>query len=39
MIEVSKLLGHRDSRTTEKVYTKFDPDFLNNATSRLTLYA
>lgn len=37
LIEVSKLLGHRDSRTTEKVYAKFDPDFLRDATSRLSI--
>lgn len=37
IIEVSKLLGHRDSRTTERVYTKFSPDYLINATNRLSI--
>ena len=39
IIEVAKLLGHKDSRITEKVYAKFSPDYLNNAVSKLTIAA
>lgn len=31
LIEVSKLLGHRDSRTTERVYAKFSPEYTRRA--------
>ena len=39
IIEVAKLLGHRDSRITEKVYAKFSPDYLKNATGKLSIAA
>ena len=39
IIEVAKLLGHKDSRITEKVYAKFSPDYLKNAVSKLTIAA
>jgi len=39
LIEVSKLLGHKDSRITEKVYAKFSPDYLQNATGKLSIAA
>ena len=39
IIEVAKLLGHRDSRITEKVYAKFSPDYLQNATEKLSIAA
>ena len=39
LIEVSKLLGHKDSRITEKVYAKFSPDYLKKATEALSIAA
>jgi integrase len=39
LIEVSKLLAHKDSRITEKTYAKFAPDYLRNATDNLTIAA
>ena len=37
IIEIAKLLGHKDSRITEKVYAKFGPDYLKKAVSSLSL--
>ena len=39
MIEVSKLLGHKDSRITERVYAKFSPDYLKRAIETLSIAA
>ena len=39
LIEVSKLLGHKDSRITERVYAKFSPDYLKRATEALSIAA
>ena len=39
LIEVSKLLGHKDSRITERVYAKFSPDYLLRATEALSIAA
>ena len=39
LIEVSKLLGHKDSRVTERVYAKFSPDYLKRATEALSIAA
>ena len=39
LIEVSKLLGHKDSRITERVYAKFSPDYLKRATETLSIAA
>jgi len=39
LIEVSKLLGHKDSRITERVYAKFSPDYLKKATETLSIAA
>jgi len=39
LIEVSKLLGHKDSRITERVYAKFSPDYLKKATEALSIAA
>ena len=39
IIEVAKLLGHKDSRITERVYAKFAPDYLDNVVSKLTIAA
>lgn len=35
LAEVSQLLGHTSTATTERIYVKYSPDYLNNATSRL----
>tara|TARA_R110000796_G_scaffold9530_3_gene32407 strand:- start:89 stop:940 length:852 start_codon:yes stop_codon:yes gene_type:complete len=37
LIDVSRLLGHKDSRITEKVYAKFSPDYLKTVTERLSI--
>jgi integrase len=37
MTEIAAYLGHNDSRTTERVYAKFSPDYLRKAASSLTL--
>jgi site-specific recombinase XerD len=39
LIDVSRLLGHKDSRITEKVYAKFSPDYLKTVTERLSIAA
>jgi integrase len=39
LIEVSKLLGHKDSRITERVYAKFSPDYLKRAIETLSIAA
>ena len=39
IIEVAKLLGHKDSRVTEKVYAKFAPDYLRNVVDNLSIAA
>tara|TARA_R110002110_G_scaffold1768_9_gene7826 strand:+ start:3710 stop:4564 length:855 start_codon:yes stop_codon:yes gene_type:complete len=39
IIEVAKLLGHKDSRVTEKVYAKFAPDYLKNVVDNLSIAA
>jgi len=36
MAEVSKLLGHTNTTTTEKIYVKYSPDYLTNATNHLS---
>ncbi len=33
--EVAQYLGHRDSRTTERVYARYSPDYLRRAASAL----
>jgi integrase len=35
LLEISRLLGHRDSRTTERVYVTFTPGYLSNAMSQM----
>ena len=34
LIEIARFLGHRDSRTTERIYIKYQPDYLKNASDR-----
>lgn len=31
MSEIAQVLGHRDARTTERVYARYSPDYLRNA--------
>jgi integrase len=35
MSEIAAVLGHRDSRTTERVYAKYSPDYLQKAVRAL----
>lgn len=35
MQEISRYLGHRDTRTTERVYARFHPDYLQQAAQAL----
>lgn len=35
MSEIAAVLGHRDSRTTERVYAKYSPDYLQRAVKAL----
>ena len=35
MSEIAAVLGHRDSRTTERVYAKFSPEYLQKAVRAL----
>ncbi len=35
MSEISQYLGHRDSRTTERTYARYSPDYLRRAASAL----
>jgi integrase len=35
MSEIAAVLGHRDSRTTERVYAKFSPEYLQRAVRAL----
>tara|TARA_R110000868_G_scaffold273500_1_gene532707 strand:+ start:631 stop:1599 length:969 start_codon:yes stop_codon:yes gene_type:complete len=35
MAEISAVLGHRDSRTTERIYAKFSPEYLQRAVRAL----
>jgi integrase len=35
LLEVSKLLGHRDSSITERVYGHFEPDFVQDSVNQL----
>jgi integrase len=37
MQQIAQYLGHRDSRTTERVYARFSPDFLRGAAAALEL--
>ena len=37
MEQVAQYLGHNDSRTTERVYARFSPDFLRAAARSLDL--
>ncbi len=39
LIDVSRLLGHKDSRITEKVYAKFSPDYLKTVSEKLSIAA
>ena len=36
MAEVARVLGHRDSRITERVYAKHTPDYLRRAIDALS---
>ncbi|MSP03489.1 MAG: hypothetical protein EXR07_20975 [Acetobacteraceae bacterium] len=36
MIEIARILGHRDSRITERVYAKHSPDYLRRAVDALS---
>lgn len=36
-LEVSRVLGHKNSRITEEVYAKHAPDYLGNAVSALEI--
>lgn len=35
MSEIAAVLGHRDSRTTERVYARYSPDYLQRAVRAL----
>ena len=35
--KIAEMLGHADSRTTERVYKRFTPDFLRDAANALEL--
>lgn len=35
MAEIAQLLGHKDSRTTEKIYARFSPTYLRKASAAL----
>lgn len=35
--KIAELLGHSDSRTTEKIYSRFTPDFLRDAAEALEI--
>lgn len=35
MSEIAAVLGHTDSRTTERIYAKFSPDYLQRAVKAL----
>lgn len=35
--KIVEMLGHADSRTTERVYKRFTPDFLRDAADALEL--
>lgn len=37
MAEIAQYLGHRDSRTTERVYARFSPDYLRGAAGALEI--
>ena len=37
MTEIASYLGHKDSRTTERVYAKYSPDYLRGAADALEL--
>jgi integrase len=37
MAEIAQFLGHRDSRTTERVYARFSPDYLRGAADALEI--
>lgn len=37
MSEIAQYLGHRDSRTTERVYARYSPDYLQGAAKALSL--
>ena len=36
MVEIARLLGHRNSRITERVYSKHSPDYLRRAVDALS---
>jgi excisionase family DNA binding protein len=36
MVEIARILGHRDSRITERVYAKHSPDYLRRAIGALS---
>jgi integrase len=37
MPEIAQCLGHRNSRTTERVYARYSPDYLQGAARALSL--
>jgi integrase len=37
MQQIAQYLGHNDSRTTERVYARFSPDYLREAAKALDL--
>jgi integrase len=37
MAEIAQFLGHSDSRTTERVYARFSPDYLRKAAEALEI--
>ena len=37
MAEIAQYLGHENSRTTERVYARFSPDYLQGAAATLDL--
>lgn len=37
MGKIAEMLGHADSRTTEKIYSRFTPDFLRDAAAALEI--
>jgi integrase len=36
MIEIARMLGHRDSRITERVYARHSPDYPRRAVDALS---
>jgi len=37
MVEIAAVLGHEDSRTTERIYARYSPEGLRGAVSALDM--